>query len=180
MGGPGSGSRWSKKDTVEESRELDISFFTRESILRANTWYPGSIFWSNSLSGERTGSIGYEINTRDIHESWIRLHYTVTRPSGEKKAMDYRVPLTTTNPHYGGLRWWFVCSLTANGQPSWRRVRKLYLPSGGLYFGCRHCYDLTYESCQDSHKYDRMFAEMAAGVPGMSASEVKEMFKQDW
>ena len=25
---------------------------------------------------------------------------------------------------------------------------KLYL-GGGKYFGCRHCYNLTYESCQE-------------------------------
>ena len=29
-----------------------------------------------------------------------------------------------------------------------RRVLKLYL-GGGKYFGCRHCYCLTYESCQE-------------------------------
>jgi hypothetical protein len=34
-------------------------------------------------------------------------------------------------------------------------VGKLYLPPGGKFFGCRQCYDLTYESCQRSHKYDR-------------------------
>jgi hypothetical protein len=32
----------------------------------------------------------------------------------------------------------------------------LYLPPGGEVFGCRHCYGLTYESCQQSHKYDRV------------------------
>jgi hypothetical protein len=32
----------------------------------------------------------------------------------------------------------------------------LYLPPGGKFFGCRQCYDLTYESCQRSHKYDRV------------------------
>jgi len=33
-----------------------------------------------------------------------------------------------------------------------RRVAKLYLPRGARYFGCRHCYDLTYLSCQRSDK----------------------------
>ena len=28
------------------------------------------------------------------------------------------------------------------------RVKKLYLPPGTRYFGCRRCHDLTYESVQ--------------------------------
>ncbi len=40
-------------------------------------------------------------------------------------------------------------------------------------------YDLTYESCQDSHKYDRMYAELAAGMPGMTDDDVKELFRRD-
>jgi hypothetical protein len=41
-------------------------------------------------------------------------------------------------------------------------VGKLYLPPGGRYYGCRHCYDLTYTSCQESHKYDGMWRALAA------------------
>ena len=40
---------------------------------------------------------------------------------------------------------WFVCPLVGCG----RRVGKLYLPPGGRYYGCRHCYRLTYESAQE-------------------------------
>ncbi len=40
--------------------------------------------------------------------------------------------------------------------PCERRVGKLWLPPGAIYFGCRHCYGLTYRSCQESHKRDRM------------------------
>ena len=41
-----------------------------------------------------------------------------------------------------------------------RRAGKLYLPSVARYFGCRRCYDLTYRSCQESHKFDTMWAEL--------------------
>ncbi len=37
---------------------------------------------------------------------------------------------------------------------------KLYYPPGGIYFGCRQCYKLTYESCQESHKYDGLWRSM--------------------
>jgi hypothetical protein len=40
-------------------------------------------------------------------------------------------------------------------------VGKLYLPPGGRYFGCRHCYNLTYTSCQESRKYDSAFRFLA-------------------
>ena len=46
----------------------------------------------------------------------------------------------------------FVCPLVVRGSPCERRVGKLYLPPGGRYFGCRLCYDLTYESDQTHDK----------------------------
>ena len=65
------------------------------------------------------------------------------------KAHLYDIELATTPCRYGGLRYWFICPLVKNGYPCHRRITKLYLPSGGTYYGCRHCYDLTYESCQE-------------------------------
>jgi hypothetical protein len=29
-------------------------------------------------------------------------------------------------------------------------VNQTYLPPGGRYYGCRHCYNLTYQSCQEN------------------------------
>ena len=43
--------------------------------------------------------------------------------------------------------WWFICPLIKDGIACNRRVLKLYI-GGGKYFGCRHCYELTYQSCQ--------------------------------
>jgi hypothetical protein len=36
--------------------------------------------------------------------------------------------------------------------PCGRRVSALYLPPGAKWFGCRHCYELTYESAQTHDK----------------------------
>ena len=45
---------------------------------------------------------------------------------------------------------------------------KLYLPAGGMYFGSREAYGLTYTSCQESGKYDGVNAgamvQQIAGV----------------
>ena len=67
------------------------------------------------------------------------------------------ISLTTTPCHYGGVRHWFLCPAVVDGVLCENRVGMLYLPPGGELFGCRHCYGLTYESCQQSHKYDRVF-----------------------
>ena len=78
------------------------------------------------------------------------MHYTITphlRPES-KRQIDYKVSLVTTQPHFGGLRWWFACPNAQCG----RRVSKLYRPPGEDYFLCRHCHNLVYRSSQEHDK----------------------------
>ena len=70
--------------------------------------------------------------------------------------------LVTSTPHYGGRRWWFICPLARNDGGPPRRVEKLYLPSGGKYFGSREGYGLTYASCQESGKNGRLWRALVA------------------
>jgi hypothetical protein len=65
---------------------------------------------------------------------------------------DYRVDLTSTFPHYGGLRWWYICPAWVAGRACRRRVRKLYLSPGGGYFAYRRCYRLSYTSQRQDGK----------------------------
>lgn len=102
----------------------------------------GSIQWSNGFSDEKS-SIGVVSNIGD--DAYIKLKYTQTdNYSGDKKSFDYKVRLVSTSCNYGGNRWWFICPLIVDGLACRRRVGKLY--KDGDYFGCRHCYDLTYNS----------------------------------
>jgi hypothetical protein len=155
VGGMLSG-RWgwhTKRPTVEESRMLDLSKLKRDGAFRPGC--SGHVRW---LRGEtETSSIGYTVGQQDCGLI-LTLHYKITR-TGE----DVKIPvrLDTTRPRFGGLRWWFICPLTVNGRPCTRRVGKLYLPPGARYFGCRHCHGLTYTSCQESHKYDKLFRFLA-------------------
>ena len=123
----------------------------REGILGPDLRRWDGWVWTNSSTGEQTASIGHEVNTT-IPRPWVRLFYRVTPYNGEMEHYDYKIFLTTMRPHSGGLRWWFACPLTVSGRACYRRVGKLYLPPGGGYYGCRHCYNLTYTSSQESEK----------------------------
>jgi hypothetical protein len=43
-------------------------------------------------------------------------------------------------------------------------VAKLYLPSGGKYFGSREGYGLTYTSCQESDKNGGLWRALGAEI----------------
>jgi hypothetical protein len=80
------------------------------------------------------------------------------------------IPLTYTIPNYGGIRWWFLCPVSKDGVLCNRRPSRLYLPLDEKYFGCRQCHDLTYMSCQDSHK-NNIYTELARET-GMTQRQV--------
>jgi len=186
MGGWGS-SRWGgyrKRTTVEQCEWLDVNRWMREGIIAADHWCGGIWGWKDTRTGEMTSRIGYEVRTQGA-SGWVRLYYAFTSGPHEGEEIDYRVPLTTTRPHFGGLRWWFICPGQGCGG---RRVGKLYLPPGGIYFLCRHCYDLTYRSAQEHDKtrdrYRHMFSEELLalmdneGVPDIRAAmEILERFR---
>jgi hypothetical protein len=105
----------------------------------------GGIAWKNCFGGE-TSSIGISVSTL-YGDNFVRFYYTATsRYSGEKTDYDYKVQLTTTPCNFGGVRYWFICPLSRNGVYCGRRVAKLYCAPGKNYYGCRHCYNLSYES----------------------------------
>ncbi len=76
-------------------------------------------------------SIGYSIGDNIMHLSWTS--------NGEAFTQD--IPLVSVQVGYG-LKCFFQCP------QCYRRVAILY---AGQRFYCRHCYGITYESCQKSH-----------------------------
>ena len=173
MGGSGSGRQYffGKKTTVEDSMVL-----TARAFKPFMDYGPGTAFTMNWTQGEeKVASISFTLEEKTGSGRSLRFSYTVGK--GENaRAADYLVRIEKTAPHFGGVRWYLLCPLMVNGRPCLRRSSKLYLPPGGLYFGCRECYGLTYTSCQESHKFDRMFKALAASMGNrMTAREVKSI-----
>jgi hypothetical protein len=131
------------KTTVEDCRSVSIAFLKKHDYFYGCR--SGGIVWKNYY-GEGTSSISIFVSTMD-GDNYVRFQYTTTdRNTGEEVEYDYKVALTTTPCNFGGVRYWFICPLNRNGVYCGRRVGKLYKAPGGKYFGCRHCYDLSYES----------------------------------
>ena len=149
--------RWyiSKKRTVEDCKSISMTFLRKNGYF--DSPWPQSIIWTNRL-GKETASMTVRVHVSE-GPSYIRLMYTMTdRNTGKETPFDYRVQLVTTPCHLGGVRWWFICPLSRNGVPCGRRVGILYRPPRADYYGCRHCYDLSYESRNGSRRgrLDRM------------------------
>jgi hypothetical protein len=151
MGESGSGNRRAKrKITVEECLRISSNRWMRLGILRPGSRRSGSLTWPEADGGNFT--VRYKVNTVDSSPS-VQLSYSwVWGDSSEEQSAHYTVRLTTTQPYFGGMRWWFVCPLGVGGQRCKRRVGKLYLPERARHFGCRHCHRLTYTTCQESHQ----------------------------
>lgn len=141
--------RWSfsSRRTAESCHSISTKFLNKYKYFLGGL-RSGGITWS--VGGRETGSVGFRVSTETANE-YINFIYTQTdRITNEKTEFDYKVQLTWTSCHFGGRRWWFVCPLMVNGRACGRRMGVLYL--GGEYFGCRHCYNLTYASCKEHDK----------------------------
>lgn len=179
MGGLGSGyPMWKdRKTTVEECSRLPIKYFTDNNIIGPERWASGTLYWKKPSTGETTSSLGYEVDTRNMAQPRIRLRYTITwRRSGEKEDLDYWVGLQTTPCNFGGVRWWFTCPLASRRAYN-RRCGVLYLPPGQKYYGSREGYDLTYQSAQEAHQFDSLYASIAAEM-GCSMKDVKRLLNR--
>jgi len=171
---------WSNRYTVEGCRSLSVTDMLKAGVFEkglGNYWVSR---WTNS-TGEKVASISYWVQSGETGSLCLRLSHTITRHNTDEKiSLDYPVELTSTPCNYGGVRYWFICPLVINNIHCERRVGKLYLPPGGKYFGCRHCYNLTYTSCRESHRFDRLFTMIANDVPGATPDMVKEILTGEW
>jgi hypothetical protein len=178
MGGTGSG-RWTyhdKRRTVDECWAISVSEVAQVVDLQEPGPAPKALRPIRPATGERMSPVRCTPKVGDDGWPLLGLSYTV----GDRWSVEHRaeqvVHLQTTRPNFGGVRWWFSCPRVADGRGCGRRVGKLYRPPEGRYFACRRCLDLTYESCQKSHRYDGLFALVAGEASGESFEAVKRAF----
>jgi len=178
MGGTGSG-RWTyheKRRTVEECWAMSISEVDRVVDFSK----PGSISHlfrpTIPKTGKRMPPVRIKSKVGGDGKPLLELSYTVKDRWSVEDRVEEGVRLKTTQPNFGRVRWWFSCPRVVDGRECGRRVGKLYRPPGGRYFACRRCLDLTYVSCQNSHRYDGLFALMAGEASGESFESVKWAF----
>lgn len=114
------------KGKAEACMRLDVRDWARRGLLRPG--YQGTWSWSNSQTGEHTGSIGF-----CIEDGFAALSYSL---NGQPRTQ--RIPMLRTSCNYGGSRPWFACPHCRD------RVAVLYMRRGA--FCCRKCAQVAYYS----------------------------------
>jgi hypothetical protein len=141
---------YSDRWTVEQCTSINTKFLNDHNFFNGKV-RNGVLTWS--VNKRETGCVRIEVSTTP-GDQFIRFQYTHTdRRSNEKNDLDYKARLEWTSCYFGGRRWWFICPLGTDDGACNRRVGALHL-ANGIYFGCRHCYDLTYRSCKENHQGD--------------------------
>lgn len=177
MGGFGSG-RWgwhSKRETVESSERLNIGAYL-ESLRRIERGELASVQYAPSWSyaGRPSGNVLLILaGSGGAIAAW--LDYTSTNLAGQKTNHHYQVGLVSTLTTWGSRRYWWECPSCGG------RCGTLYLPPSGGRFACRACHNLTYTTCQESHKNERFMSELmaGAGVNDMTPAEFDALLTWD-
>jgi hypothetical protein len=112
----------------------------RLGLIAPGLYRSGPLVWRNVDTGEEAGSIGFVSDTTAGDRGRFDLSYCL---GPERRLVECPVRLETSRPHFGGLRWWFVCPLSG------RWVRKLYLHFGCDHFASREALGLTYQVCRE-------------------------------
>lgn len=130
------------RDTVESTKSLSIFWLKENGYLGKDNYRYGGIKWS--INGNPTGNINFRISTSE-DRPYIRLIYRSRNGcETEWTDMDYKIKLVRTPCFFGGFRWWFQCCHCS------RRVGIIYV--SGNYFTCRHCANLSYDSCNENNR----------------------------
>lgn len=157
MGGYGSG-RPGNRPVAEQSLALRIGRFRHDIAALIKQTQPGcTAYVNNRLVWTRGGYYAASTHYRlycsghDDQRMLLLLSYT----HNKEETIHDTIDLDSTPCTYGGRRYWFRCARC------YRRVGVLYAP--GKYWRCRHCYNITYQSSNDSDpRVSRLLRDPAA------------------
>ncbi len=169
MGSFGSG-KWAdvclRKASVEICNEISIKLLRENGFLDCSK--AGVVEWRNVV-GDVVRSVEVE---SFISVDVDKTSFLVVRLGVLSSEVEQKIELIKHPCNYGGVRYWFLCPAVKDGVYCGNRVTKLFLPPGSKVFGCRACYDLTYRSCQESHKYDKVFGHIeGADIGSLSVTQ---------
>jgi hypothetical protein len=132
MGGHGSG----------QYQSYDAKYRVEDClILSMTTFHRAGIYWDMSAEGtvtEGKSKLGFS-----LHNNVLAVSYTLMKGKNAGRDMRYGIRIARTTPYFGGSRLWFLCP------HCWRRSGKLYLAPGQIYYLCRGCARLTYQSTRE-------------------------------
>ena len=154
MGGFGSGvwERTGTKRIVETCLHLDITDFIRTGNLVAGK--SGVAIWSSFGLSRPIHKASFEISSDQPGTLALNLSFTLIG-FGD---VHQQIPIRFVRLTDGRIFPRFECPLNVDGRSCGRSVRKLY--TNQRLFGCRHCLNLTYFSCQDAHKEKRLLRKL--------------------
>ena len=153
--------KYSHRLTVEECRVISVFSLNKHQYFSGKIYF-GAASWSHM--GRKTGHLDLMISMSPGEEN-ICFQHTYPCPfTGLSLSIEYQVKLLSSPCYFGGHRWWFACPVKEYGITCTRRVGVLYLPPRVKYFGCRHCYNLTYNSCKDNHRFDSICKRIGCTV----------------
>jgi len=126
-------------DLCHRSHSIDLGWLNRKKLLNPGQW--SSIRWS--VRGKETGSIKLK-----LFGGGVELNYRARQRGEDWQQIEEVIPLVETTTNFAGRRQWFQCLSCS------RRCRIIY---GGVWFRCRKCQGLRYES-----QYEPPFARAAS------------------
>lgn len=135
MGGYGSG-RQGGRGTIQGTASYILNSHALRG-LRPGTRGSGNIIWGDGF----VASLTFKVGEYDAHYELEHETRSTWKPT---RQVHYKVPLTWTEPRFGGRRWWWCCPLSG------RRCGCLYLPFGAKYFAGREAYRLAYQSQRET------------------------------
>ncbi len=131
------------KTKVEQCGVLELKYLRLLDLIK----FPGTvkeIKWNDRNRGiinRAQVSMHFDWQQEDFY-TYIAMDIFNFKPAN----IDIKVKMSHIPGNLGGTRWYFQCPLRHDGVECGRRTHKLYLPEGGLFFGCRQCHDLTYQT----------------------------------
>jgi len=139
--------QWGLNDffSVEKPEWMDTDEWVEDTTFNESIllWLPGVQYNQGTL----------RITASPLHKNQLIFTHAGRKTDGTEKS--YVVNLTKAGRKYGGFTYYFQCPLGHDGSPCHRDVSMLYLPPGATYFGCRHCYNLSY-ACRNASRPGRI------------------------